>query len=127
MGAIYNRLSCTYVWMTKTFGELCHLLFVLILLSGIDLRGVLRQFGMQQGIPSSCSVDMDLHSMDRRRRHQYDWIAFHTQYISLCASRSERIVPAPLATTLWILTVHICNGIKVSHNALSHLFCIEII
>ena len=27
---------------------------------------VLRQFGLQQGIPPSCSIELDLHSMDRR-------------------------------------------------------------
>ncbi|RVX07230.1 Serine/threonine-protein phosphatase 7 long form-like [Vitis vinifera] len=38
---------------------------------------VLRQFGLQQGIPLSCSIEQHLHSVDRRGRHKYDWEAFH--------------------------------------------------
>ena len=64
------------------------------------LERVLHQLGMQQGIPPSCSMNMDLHSVDRRGRHQYDWMAFHTQYISLWASRSKCIMTAPLTTTV---------------------------
>ena len=56
---------------------------------------VLRQFGLQQGIPPSCSIEQDLHSVDRRGRHKYDWGAFHAQYITLWASRAERIAMAP--------------------------------
>ena len=44
---------------------------------------VLRQFGLQQGIPPSCSIELDLHFVDRRGRHKYDWGAFHAQYIYL--------------------------------------------
>ena len=29
------------------------------------LERVLRQFGLQQGIPPSCSIEQDLHSVDR--------------------------------------------------------------
>ena len=32
---------------------------------------VLRQFRMQQGIPLLCLIDMELHLVDRRERHQY--------------------------------------------------------
>ncbi|RVW27261.1 Serine/threonine-protein phosphatase 7 long form-like [Vitis vinifera] len=60
---------------------------------------VLRQFHMQQGIPPPCLIDMELHLVDRRGRHQYDWVTFHAQYISLWATRSERIATAPLAIT----------------------------
>ncbi|RVX23743.1 Serine/threonine-protein phosphatase 7 long form-like [Vitis vinifera] len=60
---------------------------------------VLRQFRMQQGIPPPCLIDMELHLVDRRGRHQYDWVTFHAQYISLWATRSERIATAPLAIT----------------------------
>ncbi|RVW77286.1 Serine/threonine-protein phosphatase 7 long form-like [Vitis vinifera] len=60
---------------------------------------VLRQFRMQQGIPLPCLIDMELHLVDRRGRHQYDWVTFHAQYISLWATRSERIATAPLAIT----------------------------
>ncbi|RVW75039.1 Serine/threonine-protein phosphatase 7 long form-like [Vitis vinifera] len=56
---------------------------------------VLRQFGLQQGIPPSCSIELDLHSVDRRGRHKYDWGAFHAQYITLWGSREERIATAP--------------------------------
>ena len=56
---------------------------------------VLRQFGLQQGIRPSCSIELDLHSMDRRGRHKYDWGAFHAQYITLWGSREERIATAP--------------------------------
>ena len=56
---------------------------------------VLRQFGLQQGIPPSCSIELDLHSVDRRGRHKYDWGAFHAQYITLWGSHEERIVTAP--------------------------------
>ena len=54
---------------------------------------------MQQGIPPPCLIDMELHLVDRRGRHQYDWVTFHAQYISLWATRSERIATAPLAIT----------------------------
>ena len=37
--------------------------------------------------------------MDRRGRHQYDWVTFHAQYISLWAARSECIATTPLAIT----------------------------
>ena len=33
---------------------------------------VLRQFRMQQGIPLFCLIDMELHLVDKRERHQYD-------------------------------------------------------
>ena len=33
--------------------------------------------------------------MDRRGRHKYDWGSFHAQYITLWASRAERITTAP--------------------------------
>ena len=33
--------------------------------------------------------------MDRRGRHKYDWQAFHAQYITLWASRAERIATTP--------------------------------
>ncbi|RVW84511.1 Serine/threonine-protein phosphatase 7 long form-like [Vitis vinifera] len=56
---------------------------------------VLRQFGLQQGIPPSCSIELDLHSVDRRGRHKYDWGAFYAQYITLWGSRKERIATAP--------------------------------
>ncbi|KAL6329490.1 hypothetical protein AAG906_021185 [Vitis piasezkii] len=42
---------------------------------------------------------MELHLVDRRERHQYDWVTFHAQYISLWATRSECIATAPLAIT----------------------------
>ncbi|KAL6324769.1 hypothetical protein AAG906_018296 [Vitis piasezkii] len=38
---------------------------------------------------------LDLHSVDRRGRHKYDWGAFHAQYITLWGSREERIATAP--------------------------------
>ncbi|RVW18813.1 Serine/threonine-protein phosphatase 7 long form-like [Vitis vinifera] len=50
-------------------------------------------------IPPPCLIDMELHLVDRRGRHQYDWVTFHAQYISLWATRSERIATAPLAIT----------------------------
>ncbi|RVX06235.1 Serine/threonine-protein phosphatase 7 long form-like [Vitis vinifera] len=56
---------------------------------------VLRQFGLQQGIPPSCSIELDLHSVDRQGRHKYDWGAFHAQYITLWGSREERIATTP--------------------------------
>ena len=59
------------------------------------LERVLRQFGLQQGIPSSCSIELDLHSVDRRGQHKYDWGAFHAQYITLWGSREERIATTP--------------------------------
>ena len=37
--------------------------------------------------------------MDRRGRHQYNWVTFHAQYISLWATRSECIATTPLAIT----------------------------
>nr|CAN79107.1 hypothetical protein VITISV_000310 [Vitis vinifera] len=42
---------------------------------------------------------MELHLVDRRGRHQYDWVTFHAQYISLWAARSECIATTPLAIT----------------------------
>ncbi|RVW58989.1 Serine/threonine-protein phosphatase 7 long form-like [Vitis vinifera] len=63
------------------------------------LERVLPQFRMQQGIPPPCLIDMELYLVDRRGRHQYDWVTFHAQYISLWVTRSERI-----ATTLLVIT-----------------------
>ena len=60
---------------------------------------VLRQFRMQQGIPPPCLIDMELHLVDRQGRHQYDWVTFHAQYISLRATRFECIATTPLAIT----------------------------
>ena len=60
---------------------------------------VLRQFRMQQGIHPPCLIDMEQHLVDRRGRHQYDWVTFHAQYISLWATRSELIATAPLEIT----------------------------
>ncbi|RVX16705.1 Serine/threonine-protein phosphatase 7 long form-like [Vitis vinifera] len=72
----------------------CHLLSALTLSSGID-RSECCEVWPQQGIPPSCSIEQHLHSVDRRGRHKYDWEAFHAQYITLWASRAERIVTAP--------------------------------
>ncbi|RVX18379.1 Serine/threonine-protein phosphatase 7 long form-like [Vitis vinifera] len=66
---------------------------------GHRLERVLRQFHMQQGIPPPCLIDIELHLVDRRGRHQYDWVTFHAQYNSLWATRSERIATTPLAIT----------------------------
>ena len=60
---------------------------------------VLHQFRMQQGIPPPCLIDMELHLVDRRGQHQYDWVAFHAQCISLWPTHSKRITSAPLAIT----------------------------
>ena len=56
---------------------------------------VLRQFGLQQEITPFCSIELKLHSVNRRGRHKCDWGAFHAQYITLWRSREERIATAP--------------------------------
>ena len=60
---------------------------------------VLRQFRIQQRIPPPCLIVMEIHLVDRRGRHQYDWVTFHAQYIFLWATRFERITIAPLVIT----------------------------
>ena len=54
---------------------------------------------MRQRISPPCWIDIKLHLVDRRGRHQYDWVTFHAQYISLWAARSECIATTPLAIT----------------------------
>ena len=54
---------------------------------------------MQQGIPPPCLIDIELHLVERWGRHQYDWVTFHAQYISLWATCFERIATTPLAIT----------------------------
>ena len=36
------------------------------------LERVLRQFGLHQGIPLSCSLEQELHLVDRRGCHKYN-------------------------------------------------------
>ena len=55
---------------------------------------VLRQFGLMQGIPPTCSIDIGLHSTDRRGRPQHDWRLHHEHYVELWNTRTERIVTA---------------------------------
>ncbi|RVW88638.1 Serine/threonine-protein phosphatase 7 long form-like [Vitis vinifera] len=49
-------------------------------------------------LPAICQADEEIWRT-MRGRHQYNWVTFHAQYISLCATRSERITTAPLAIT----------------------------
>ena len=79
-------------------------------------KRVLRQFGLQQGILPSCSIEQHLHSVDRRGRHKYDWGAFHARYITLWGSREECIATAPPMVVLCSFMIHIWSGIDVLHN-----------
>ena len=58
------------------------------------LERVLRQFGLHQGIPPSCSLEQELHLVDGQGRHKYNW--YHVPYIALWAACGERIVKSPL-------------------------------
>ncbi|XP_031272585.1 serine/threonine-protein phosphatase 7 long form homolog [Pistacia vera] len=53
---------------------------------------VLRQFGLQQGIPVQCDSEVKIHAIDRRGRHYYNWKAYHQQYIKLWAVGEKSIV-----------------------------------
>ena len=57
---------------------------------------VLRQFGLHQGIPLSCSLEQELHLVDRQGHHKYNWETYHAPYVALWATRVERIVTSPL-------------------------------
>ena len=59
------------------------------------LERVFRQFDLHQGIPSSCSLEQELHLVNRRGHHKYDWETYHTPYVTLWATRVERIVTSP--------------------------------
>ena len=56
---------------------------------------VLRQCDLHQGIPFSCSLEQELHLVNRRGRHKYNWETYHAQYVTLWATREERIVTSP--------------------------------
>ena len=58
------------------------------------LEGVLRQFGLMQGIPLTCSIDIELHSTNRHGRPQHDWRLHHEHYVALWNARVEHIVTA---------------------------------
>ena len=60
-----------------------------------QLERVLRQFRLHKGIPPSCSIEQELHSVDRRGRPKYDWETYHAHYVALWATRVERIVTSP--------------------------------
>ncbi|RVX03559.1 Serine/threonine-protein phosphatase 7 long form-like [Vitis vinifera] len=99
MGALHGRLSCPSSDDISSNQEIWRTMSPLICFDIVEWHRpeqVLRQFGLQQGIRPSCSIELDLHSMDRRGRHKYDWGAFHAQYITLWGSREERIATAPL-------------------------------
>ena len=81
------------------------------------LERVLRQFRMQQRIHPPCLIDMELHLVDRRGQHQYDWMTFHAQYISLWATLLSVLRQHHLLLLPWIFMIHICSDIDVSHNA----------
>ena len=57
---------------------------------------VLCQLNLHQGIPSSCSLDQELHLVDRRGHYKYDWETYHAPYVALWATRVERFVTSPL-------------------------------
>ncbi|RVW50294.1 Serine/threonine-protein phosphatase 7 long form-like [Vitis vinifera] len=98
MGALHGRLSCpSSDDISSRPGDLATMspLICFDIVEWHRPERVLRQFGLQQGIPPSCSIELDLHSVDRRGRHKYDWGAFHAQYITLWGSREERIATAP--------------------------------
>ena len=54
---------------------------------------VLRQFGLHQGIPLSCSLEQELHLVDRRGCHKYDWETYHTPYVVLWATPDPDTLP----------------------------------
>ncbi|RVW34841.1 Serine/threonine-protein phosphatase 7 long form-like [Vitis vinifera] len=101
---------------TRRFGERCHLLICFDIVEWHRPELVLRQFGLQQGIPPSCSIELDLHSVDRRGQHKYDWGAFHAQYITLWGSREERIATTPLWWVLCSFMIHMWSGTDVLHD-----------
>ena len=56
---------------------------------------VLRQFGLPQEIPPSCSYEQQLHKVDARGRHHRDWAMYHAIYIALWDTRVGRIITTP--------------------------------
>ena len=47
-----------------------------------------------QGIPLTCSIDIELYSIDRSDRPQHDWRLHYEHYVELWNARTERIVTA---------------------------------
>ena len=56
------------------------------------LERVLRQFGLHQEIPTSCSYEQHLHRVDARGRQQRDWATYHAPYIAIWDTRAGRII-----------------------------------
>ncbi|RVW61700.1 Serine/threonine-protein phosphatase 7 long form-like [Vitis vinifera] len=77
---------------TRRFGR-CHLLFALTLSSGID-RSECCEVWPSTRDTSILFHRLDLHSVDRRGRHKYDWGAFHASILPY-GLVVERIVTAP--------------------------------
>ena len=59
------------------------------------LERVLRQFSLHQGIPHSCSLEQELHFVDRQGHYKYDYETYHAQQVTLWATRVKRIVTSP--------------------------------
>uniref|UniRef100_A0A2N9IPV6 Aminotransferase-like plant mobile domain-containing protein n=1 Tax=Fagus sylvatica TaxID=28930 RepID=A0A2N9IPV6_FAGSY len=55
---------------------------------------VMRQFGMQQHIPSNVNTDEKLHSIDLRGQGQKNWEHSHAPHIELWQNRREHIASA---------------------------------
>ena len=55
-------------------------------------KHVLREFGLMQGIPPTCSIDIELHSTYQPSKPQHDWRLHHEHYVALWNTRIEHIV-----------------------------------
>ena len=64
------------------------------------LERVLHQFGLYQGIPSSCSLEQELHLVDKRGRHKYNLETYHSPFVALWATHVDIIVASPLMTSI---------------------------
>ena len=64
------------------------------------LKRVLHQFGLHQGIPPFCSLKQELHLVDKRGRHKYDWETYHAPYVALWTTHVERIITSPLMAVI---------------------------
>ena len=59
------------------------------------LERVLISLAFIRRIPPSCSLEQDLHLVDKQECHKYDWEIYHAQYIALWATCAKRIVTSP--------------------------------
>lgn len=54
----------------------------------------MRQFGRKQRLPEPCDTSERLHSIDKRGKSNYNWLAHHAEFIAIWEERAERLADA---------------------------------